>query len=601
MIGPNSAPVNPIQVVLSVVAVMFSFSFYFGAVAVAYRPCRWYGSRLFPLLASLAVSFAAISILSLHNQPVGSAIGFLLGILGMSLLVAASRLVFLRGPSQPAPSRTPNISIYEKFMMIAAVLVAILLVTAFSASMTNYSYSLAYHSVQFTNKGMPWLVESRTVVKTGYGQQLAEVKFPISESNEDVDSKPDVAELVTGLSFSYPWYFSANYWDMLYVGSCTSSDGHPLNIMGFRGLLYVYQQDALQRSRLIAVVGKERVGDAGVQQVPFEQIPRLLTFGYNYPPVLTGLASSYEQPKGTRIPLGAGSFAIVATDGIYHVDLGKSKINRLLDKNVRAYSYLDTARGASDSSNLAIWDGSSISMFRCEGQALNGPFQISKQITTLSLPPDFSVKLQSGDVQFDYHDPDNWTIVIGYSERSYVKSKVEVARSIQKEIQHYTTSIPQSLSMANIEAMKRQIFIPSCLVPPVLLGTIGTVTYLFGYPMHDGFGYLGFIAAQAILSGILAILAARWRGLSAWKVASWCAGGLLIGLGAWFLILSIYPRVFHTKCPACNRSRRIEREKCESCGTEWEPIAPLGIELFEESNPGAEAIGQTAPATLAVS
>ena len=240
-------------------------------------------------------------------------------------------------------------------------------------------------------------------------------------------------------------------------------------------------------------------------------------------------------------------------------------------------------------------------MFRCEGQALNGPFQISEQITTLSLPTDFGTKLQSGDVQFDYRDPDNWTIAIGYSERSYVKSKVEVARSIQKEIQHYTTSIPQSLSMANVEAMKRQIFIPSCLVPPVLLGTIGTVTYLFGYPMHDGFGYLGFIAAQAILSGILAILAARWRGLSARQVASWCAGGFLIGLGTWILVLSIYPRAVYTKCPACNRNRRIEREKCESCGTEWEPIAPLGIEIVEKSHLGAEAISQTGPATLAVS
>jgi hypothetical protein len=600
MIGPNSAPVNPIQVVPSVVAVLFSFSFYFGAVAVACRPCRWYGSRLFPLLASLAISFAAVSILSLHNQPGASSIGFLLGILGMLLLVAASRSVFLRGPSQPAPSRTPNTSFYEKFMMLTAVLVALLLITAFAASVTN-SYSVAYHSVQFTNQGMPWLVESRSAVKTGYGQQLEEVKLPISESNEDVDAKPDVAELVPGLSFSYPWYFSANYWDMLYVGSCTSSDGNHLNIMGFRGLLYVYQQDALRQSRLIAVVGKETVSDAGVQQVPFEQIPRLLTFTYNYPPVLTGLASSYKQPNGTRIPLGAGSFTIVATDGIHHVDLDKSKISRLLDKSVLAYSYLNTARGASDSSNLAIWDGSSISVFRCEGQALNGPFQISERITTLSLPPDFGVKLQSGDVQFDYRDPDNWTIAISYSDRSYVKQKVEVARSIQKEIRHYTTSIPQSLSMANIEAMKREIFIPSCLVPPVLLGTIGTATYLLGNPMQDGFSYLGFIVAQVILSGILAILAAHWRGLSAKQVASWCAGGLLIGLGTWFLILSIYPRVFSAKCPACNRSRRIEREKCESCGAEWEPSTPLGIELFEESTLGAEAIGQTAPATLAMS
>ena len=601
VIGPNSAPVNPIQVGPSIVAVLFSFSFYFGAIAVACRPCRWYGSRLFPLLASLAVSFAAISILSLHDQPGGSAIGFLLGILGMLLLVAASRSVFLRGPSQPAPSRTPNISFYEKFMILAGVLVAILLVTAFSVSMTNYSYSVAYHSVQFTNQGMPWLVESRRGVKNGYGQQLEEVKFPISESNEDVDSKPDVAELVPGLSFSYPWYFSASYWDMLYVGSCTSPDDHHLNIMGFRGLLYVYQQDALRQSRLIAVVGKETVGDAGVLQVPFEQIPRLLTFTYNYPPLLTGLASAYEQPNGTGMPLGAGSFTIAATDGIYHVDLDKSKINRLLDKSVRAYSYRDTARGASGSSHLAIWDGSSISMFRCEGQAVNGPFQISERITTLPLPTDFGVKLQNWDVQFDYRDPDNWTIAIGYSERSYVKSKVEVARSIQKEIRHYTTSIPQSLSIANIEAMKREIFIPSCLVPPVLLAAIGAATYFLGNPMYDGFGYLGFIVAQAILSGLLAILAARWRGLSARQVASWCAGGLLIGLGTWFLVLSIYPRVFSTKCPACNRNRRTEREKCESCGAEWEPIAPLGIELFEESNLGAESSGQKAPATLAVS
>jgi hypothetical protein len=590
VIGPKSAPVHPIQVLPAVVVVLFSFSFYFGAVAVACRTCRWYGSRLFPLLASFAISFAAVPILSLDEQLLAFAISVPLGIIGMMLLVAASRITFLRGPSQPAPSRTRNITLYEKCMLLTAVLVVTVLLTAFSSAIFRSPYSFVHHSVQFTDNGMPWLVETRYVVKNGSSEQLQEVKLPISERSEDDDSKPDVTELVSGRGFRYPRLYSKSYMDMLHIGSFTSPDGYPLNVMGFRGLLYVYQSDALQRSRLIAVVGKDVVGDAGMPQVPFEQIPLLVSNGPSYPPVLSGLAFSDTNPDSTRKLLKAGSFTIAATDGIYYVDLDTSKIKRLLDSNVRAYSYSSVANGTSDSNKLAIWDGSSISMFQCKGSALNGLFQIGERITTLSTPTDFGSKLQSGDVQFDYRDPDNWTIAIGFSGRNMVKQKVEVARSIQKEIQHYTTTIPPSLSSANVEAMKRQALISSSFLPPIVLTTFGTVAYLLGDEMPELSSYLGFLVVQTILSGILATLAARWRGLSVRQVASWCAGGFLIGLGTWFLVLSIYPRAVYTKCPACNRNRRIEGQKCESCGAGWEPLTPLGIEVFEESTLDAEAL-----------
>jgi hypothetical protein len=590
VIGPTTAPVNPIQVVPAVVVVLFSFAFYFGAVAVACRPCRWYGSRLFPLLASLAVSFVATAILSVSNMLIGCAVMFPLGIIGMFLLANASRLAFLRGPSQPAPSRTRNISLYEKCMMLAAVLVATVLVAVFSASIFRGSYSRVHHSVGFTKEGMPWLIETRYVVKNGSGEQLHEVKFAISESSEDVDSKPDVPALMQGIGFSYPWYYSESFWDMLYVGSFNSSEGYPLNVMGFRGLLYIYQLDALQRSRLIAVVGKELVSDAGMQQVPFEQTPRLIANGPNYPPVLNGLAYFDGSPESTHKPLGAGSFTIAATDGIYHVDLDASRIKRLLDTNVRAYSYSSFANGTSDSNKLAIWDGKSISMFQCEGPTLNGPFQVGERITTLLTPADFGSKLQSGDVQFDYRDPDNWTIAIGYSGQNMVKQKYEVARSIQKEVQHYTTAIPKSLSVTNSAVMTREMVIGGSLVPPVIMVAVGTISYFLSLEMPELFPALSFLIVQAVLSWILATLAARWRGLSARQVASWCAGGFLFGLGTWFLVLSIYPRAIHTKCSACNRNRRIEGQTCESCGAGWEPLAPLGIEVFEERNSAAKAI-----------
>jgi len=595
VIGPNSAPVNPILVVPSVVVILFCFSFYFGAVAVACRPCRWYGSRLFPLLASFAVSFAATPILSLHVQPLWCAIVFPLGIIGMLLLATASRLTFLRGLSQPSPSRTRDISLYEKGTMVVAVLVATVLVTAFSASIFMNSYSRGYHSVQFTKNGMPWLVETRFVVKSGSGQQLNEVKIPLSESSEDVDSKPELTELLPGFGFDYPWFYSDNYWDMRYVGNYTSADGNPRNVMGYRGFLYVYQQDAYKQIRLIAVVGKDQAGDAGTSQTPFDHIPRLLSNVSYFPPVvngtvLFGLDANRWIRENWKNSSRTDSFSIAATDGIYHVDLGSGKVERLLDTNVRAYSLKTDADGTSSVNQLAIWDGSSVSMFQTEGQALNGPLKVGERITTLSIPSDFERKLQSGDVRFDYRDPDNWTIAIGYSDRNMVKQKYEVARSIQKEIQHYTTTVPQSLSSANAEDMKRQVLISSSFLPPIVLTTFGTVAYFLDDWMPDGFLHLGFLVAQAILSGILATLAARWRGLSLKQVASWCAGGILIGLGTWFLVLSIYPRAVYTKCPACNRDRRIEGEKCESCNADWEPIAPLGIELFEQSKLGAEAI-----------
>lgn len=449
---------------------------------------------------------------------------------------------------------------------------------------------------------MPWLVETRYVAKNGFGQQLNEVKFPITKSDEEIDSKPDLKELLPGLRFDYPWFYSDNYWDMLYVNSYTSVDGNPRNVMGYQGLLYVYQQDALRQTRLIAVVGKDLVDDTETSQIPFDQLPRLLWNESIFPLAVnsTAVMGGDSNPSTRNNPSRIDSFAIAATDGIYQVDFESGKVERILDMNLRAYSSSIQADENSGTKHLAIWDGSSVTMFQTVGQALNGPFKVGERIATLAIPNDFARKLQSGDVCFDYRDPDNWTIAIGYSTRPGINQQYEVVRSNQKEIQNYTVGIPQSLSVSSVDGARREGLLVSSMAPPVVLATFGTIAYILGNPMHDGFGYIGFIAAQAILSGILAILAARCRGLSAWQVASWCAGGLLIGLGTWFLVLSIYPRVFSTKCPACNRNRRIEREKCESCGAEWEPIAPLGIELFEGSNLGADAIGQTAPATLAV-
>ena len=143
------------------------------------------------------------------------------------------------------------------------------------------------------------------------------------------------------------------------------------------------------------------------------------------------------------------------------------------------------------------------------------------------------------------------------------------------------------------------------LMPPVLY-LFGLLVF-FGDRLLSGATILPPIAAgwtfdwQAqlyIFSVVLTLLVAlglveiagRRRGLNRSQLWSWLAATFALGLAAPLAMLAIYPVVVRQACPRCDKARRLDRSKCEHCGTAWDAPMPEGIELLENANRPSESL-----------
>ena len=60
----------------------------------------------------------------------------------------------------------------------------------------------------------------------------------------------------------------------------------------------------------------------------------------------------------------------------------------------------------------------------------------------------------------------------------------------------------------------------------------------------------------------------------------WLIAGALGGISAWLAVIAIYPRLVVEQCTACQRRRRVDTDRCEHCGVDWEVPDSEGIELI---------------------
>ena len=105
-------------------------------------------------------------------------------------------------------------------------------------------------------------------------------------------------------------------------------------------------------------------------------------------------------------------------------------------------------------------------------------------------------------------------------------------------------------------------------------------------PWGIGEGLTLFVVALVVVTAvsvILAIYACKRRGLSVSTTTRWALATVLLGLAGPIIVVALYPRFAFEACPRCNKSRRVDRAKCEHCGSEWESLAAEGIEILDRS------------------
>ena len=576
MIGPSTLPVTPYAIVPSLVAAIYSFGFFFAGSMIACRASHWFGSRLLPLLGALVLPITMTLFFP------GPLLAFLLMVglnaLGLYAMWASARSAFLRGPGQPAPAQGFRLPMIERAMLLLSTVVAsiVLFTLIFVTTIReDQPWQNSRIAITFESDGTPWLVEQPLNYPRNYPssmnpQEQMKVLASLTEgSSEEVKLDPNRLQYGPEL-YSRPALANRfDTWDMRHLGESIEYAW-----WGYRGLVYFYQKlenNGIKQARLIAVVGPKSVGD-------LNNLPR-------------------ERFSGIPVPLNPHNYRSdenqildpifwLAVDGVYQFDLESRLIQHVLPKPIQWCATSDkrisSDGGNFSSSELFVMNGHTISVYEIKDDNQTVAFT-SEPIARIDLPRDVDLSGYTSGM-FWFQDAKNWSFVPLKNTGNYDQKEFVVVRSKNDVIARSTIKSPIGIrdpssdfsSLENQEMARWMLFLPPILV----LGLTFIAFVTGGAILWNSLWLLGLV--QVILSGVLCLLAARYRCLSNGRSLLWFVLGGLFGLGTWAAMLAIYPRVYRVRCANCGRMRRIENDDCEKCGATWEPLEPLGIELLSD-------------------
>ncbi|MCU0714097.1 MAG: hypothetical protein MUC43_18725 [Pirellula sp.] len=573
-IGPATLPVTPYAIVPALVAVVYCFGFFFAGSMIACRASRWFGSRLLPLLGALALPTAMIPMFP------GQWFVFLLtgglGVLGLILQWVSTRSAFVRGSSQPTPSQSFHLPMVERVMILLSTVVATLVAfTLFMmATMPQHqSWSTTRVAIRFAADGTPWLVEQPTNY-WDYENPNEHTRTIARLTNESSDErKPEAIDLQYGYEFHSRFLTLANrfdLWDMTSLGEYSE-----FQYYGNQELVYVYSKvggTTIPASQLIAVVGPKTVGN--LQNLPSERFK-------GYPVLLP----TEENPSNANQIIDSSFW--IASNGVYRFDIQSRNVQHISQQPIQRIAFR-TAGSRIDEDyqsviTLFVMNGHSICIYEANDRNQREVFA-SEPITKIQLPRDLDLSNCQGGMLW-FQDAKNWTFVPLKFSGNYDQEEFQVVRSQNDTIAQSTIKSPINPRVAFNDFSSREnqeMLRVMLLMPPILVSGASFIAhFLLGETvLWNSIWLLGLL--QAVVSGMLCFIAARYRCLSRGRSLTWFVLGGLFGLGTWAAMLAIYPRVYRVRCANCGRMRRIENEHCEKCGATWEPLEPLGIELLSE-------------------
>ncbi|MCU0720205.1 MAG: hypothetical protein MUC83_10920 [Pirellula sp.] len=581
MIGPATLPITPYAIVPSLVVVVFSFGFFFAGSMIVCRASSWFGSRLLPILGAIPLPMAMLSMFSAQVYPFLFTGG--LGVAGLYLMWASARSAFLRGASRPAPSQNHRLSMFERAMLLLSTVVATIVLAALITMTTmpiNQSWPMTRVAIKFESDGTPWLVE----LPTNYWNlenpnEQTRVLANLTNDKSD-ENKPELTNLQYGYELFSRFSALANRfdtWDMTSLG-----EYREYQLYGNRDLIYLYRKldnGSIYSLQLIAVIGRKSAGD--LQNPPTEKF-------HDYPVILTA-GENFSNSKQK-----IDSIFLVAPDGVHRFDIQSRTFKQVLPQPIQL-SVIIIKGLPIDGSYHSVVDlfamhDHSISVYETKSDNQNVVFD-SEPIAKIDLPRDLDLSNYQSGI-FWFQDAKNWTFVPLKFTGNYDQKEFVVVRSKNDTVTQSTITSPVEPKDPSNDYSSREnqeLIRVMLLLPPVLVSVASFVSYFVAGEtvLWNSLWLLGLF--QAIFSGVLCLLAARYRCLSNGRCLLWMLLGALFGLGTWAAMLAIYPRVYRVRCANCGCMRRIENDNCEKCGAAWEPLKPLEIEILSNHTPSPQS------------
>jgi len=573
--GVMDAPGQPIQVLPAATVAFTAFLFHPAIQLIIYRPARWLGSRVIPILVPLAMVIQCLQVVDL-DIGLSTLAWELAGSLAVLLIVllAARRayvdLARLPAANSPAHRDLSVISVMAAGLFIFVVFVGIAVHTVKSAFQPVTG---EFHN-RFYNKsdGQVWAVKLRQKWSAAANEYQLDY---ISGTPMVVGVEPSLSGPIPPgfdpdeLSEINPEY--ARYYESLDIGYRSTQGIAPnrwMTLVDRRGFVLCYERMVVPGNRLGQVISRDGVrnpkGDWGQ---PFDGV-----FGVD----------QYNRDLNL----------IGDKHGIYQLDETSGKLSTLIDMPVHSANVPVTVDGPL---KLLVRSGPKVLVYQLADESgdliqlkdqlfkKHGAITASK-IAELDLPVHFTqYKLWS----IHFHDSEDW-VVHGREQGSM--GGVVAQRKPGQELKVFTFPTPPQ---AYPFAMSDLTLFAWLSAPwPTLLGSL--IDYqVHGRPREQTLAevasvpakQLPLVIAMFLLQGLIAACftwyAAQRRGLS--KRAQWIWSGLGLALG-WTIplaVLACHPRIVRETCTHCQKPRRVDLASCEHCHSTWEKLQREGVEIIE--------------------
>ena len=567
--GPERLPTTWYQAVPAIARSFYCFSLYFGVIWVICRPARWLGTRLLPLFGSGLINQTHGALTTPFPMDV---LVMVFGLATFVLLVFASRSAFENGEKSIATQAKTPISFATKSMLWLSSLAVVSWAFSLPYSIVGSS-DQSYQVVKIDSKGDPWLVNQYRASGINADQDVTRLPIVEDASNIAVQEVPE--------DWNESSFFFVPVSKEAEVGWDFKKLNHTVNGTWFlddKGRILAYEFNGNQKG----VIG-------------FRVIERKAIDGISLQSSKTFNTLIDNQFFSTRIkPNVVDLFA--DAHGFYVVGPKDRQCYTLLDKSIDGFSEDYRGGDKNDHALIVIASEKAVTIYRLEksdstpsgfvlvqGQTLDTEIELGKYGNTFAF---------IGDVHWPA--PTEWTWVSQLSGKEY---RVHRKRSTDDKPETYAFQLPNE--WAPEDRNHKLMFGPETTVVVCAQSVIATgIVNLMDTPnvgrvesvIEDIWTASPLIAVMAFLATIVTYAMARVRGLSTRQQITWSLIGFVSGLGAALAVVAIYPQVHLVQCAGCNRKRRIERDRCEHCGAEWEQPATEGIEIVETFEDKRESI-----------
>ena len=580
--GVLNGPGRPIQVLPPAVIALTALLFHPTVLLIIFRPARWLGSRVVPILIPIAALMLCDSTVDgiVTLGQLGSMVT--MSLLLLAIMLAAARRAYVDLARQPAASSPAHRSLAVSMVVFAGMMLLVAGLGIFifgvdqlfrpSVAAPSYHYVLANKS-----DGQFWLVKARHIWnkdKKVYDMEYLNGGPLVSDAMPDI-SGPVPSNFQKENGVSLPLWESSSYYsnpDIAYDAFRGIDDQRWINLMDRRGYLLSYERFPLSGNRLALVISREGIRDPqGDWGRPFDGLFEVDLWNMNL-----NLVADHH--------------------GIYQVLESSRELQPLIERPMD-FAKLSFSYETDEPLRIFIRSGSQLSIYQLMDTSgivrsgntnkvkVNGALSV-QLIDQLELPQ-IVAQLPAWNVV--YRSSDDWA-VHGYGGVRALSGSIARRAPGSSEVTSFAVTTPPEtylLSMRDVQlASLFSTPVPSLLEPLFRYLTQGrqqlkSLAEVSGVPARWLPWVIAMFLCQGAIAAALAWYAARRRGLSQRATWLWSGVSMVFGWAGPLAVLACYPRIVCEPCTHCQKPRRVDRVVCEHCQANWERPQREGIEIIE--------------------